>query len=138
MISKVLMADDEPEILSIMAKRMTQHGYDVIAAEDGQEAWEKIQSESPDVVLLDLSMPKMDGFEVVRHLRENPPTEKKIPIIIISALVDQQNMKRGNELGVDQYLVKPCQISHILEAIHLLDRLNSSNEDHGEDGSPDL
>jgi len=63
------------EILKIMAKKITQEGFDVVTALDGQEACEKIQSESPDVILLDLSMPKMNGFEVLKALREHSSPE---------------------------------------------------------------
>ena len=81
---KILIADDEPEILEIMAKKITQEGFDVIPAIDGQEAWEKIQVESPDVIVLDLNMPKMNGFEVLKELRDHPSPEKWQPVIIVS------------------------------------------------------
>ena len=67
-VVKVLMADDEPEILELMAEKVVRSGYQVITAQDGEEAWEKIQKESPDVILLDLTMPKMDGFTVLQNL----------------------------------------------------------------------
>jgi len=70
---KVLMAEDEPEILRVMSEQISDQGFTVVTAIDGEDAWEKIQKELPDVVLLDLVMPKMDGYEVLKNIREHPP-----------------------------------------------------------------
>jgi len=120
---KILMADDEPEILGIMAKRITQEGFDVISALDGQEAWEKIQSESPDIVLLDLNMPKMNGFEVLKALRDHPSPEKWQPVIIISTRGELEDIQKGLSLEAEHYLVKPCSVDNILKAIQLVAKL---------------
>ncbi len=120
---KILMADDEPEVLEIMSKKITQEGYDVIPALDGQEAWEKIQSESPDVVLLDLNMPKMNGFEVLKALRDHPSSEKWQPVIIISTRGELEDIQKGLSLEAEHYLVKPCSVDNILKAIQLVAKL---------------
>ena len=120
---KILMADDEPEVLEIMSKKITQEGYDVILALDGQEAWEKIQSESPDVVLLDLNMPKMNGFEVLKALRDHPSSEKWQPVIIISTRGELEDIQKGLSLEAEHYLVKPCSVDSILKAIQLVAKL---------------
>lgn len=120
---KILMADDEPEVLEIMSKKITQEGYDVIPALDGQEAWEKIQSESPDVVLLDLNMPKMNGFEVLKALRDHPSSEKWQPVIIISTRGELEDIQKGLSLEAEHYLVKPCSVDSILKAIQLVAKL---------------
>ena len=117
---KVLMADDELEILEIMAKKVEAQGYTVITAQDGQEAWEKIQSESPDVIVLDLTMPKMDGFEVLGRLRENPPQDKWQPVIIVSARTELEDVQKGISMEAEHYLMKPCSIEDILKAIRLM------------------
>jgi len=120
---KILMADDEPEVLELMAKKIAQNGYDVIEAHDGQEAWEKIQTESPDVVLLDLNMPKMNGFEVLKALRDHPPLGKWQPVIIISARGELEDIQQGLSLEAEHYLVKPCSVDNILKAIELVAKL---------------
>jgi len=117
------MADDEPEVLEIMAKKITQHGFDVIPALDGLQAWEKIQTESPDVVLLDLNMPKMNGFEVLKALRDHPSSDKWQPVIIISTRGELEDIQKGLSMEAEHYLVKPCSVDNILKAIQLVVKL---------------
>jgi len=117
---KVLMADDEPEVLEIMAKKISAQGYTVITAPDGVEAWEKIQTESPDVILLDINMPGMDGFEVLGALREHPPAAKWQPVIIISARTELEDIKKGLSLEAEHYIMKPCSAEDVLKAIKLM------------------
>ncbi len=117
---KILMADDEPEILQIMAKKIRMEGYEVITASDGLQAWDLIVSDSPDVILLDLTMPGMDGFAVLKKLRETPPSNKWQPVIIISGLNELGDMQKGLSLEADHYITKPCRIDDILRAIRLM------------------
>lgn len=117
---KILIADDEPEILEIMAEKIAKKEYTVITAVDGEEAWQKIQSESPDIIVLDLNMPKKNGFEVLQELRKNPPEEKWQPVIIVSARTELEDVKRGLSLEAEHYIVKPCLIEDILKAIRLM------------------
>lgn len=117
---KILMADDEHDVLVIMAKRIAAEGYEVVTASDGEEAWNKIKSESPDVILLDISMPKKDGFSVLKELRTNPPSSKWQPVIIISAHRELDSMKQGFSLEADHYIIKPCSIDDILKSIRLM------------------
>ncbi len=120
---KVLMADDEPAILEIMAKKVEMSGYDIVTAKDGQEAWEKIISECPDIILLDLTMPRKTGLEVLKELRENPPSSKWQPVIIVSAHREFEDMQEGFSLEADHYLTKPCGIEDIIKAIQLMAQL---------------
>ena len=120
---KILMADDEPAILEIMAKKVGMAGYEVVTAVDGQDAWEKIVSESPDVILLDLTMPRKDGLEVLKDLRQNPPSSKWQPVIIVSALREFKDIQTGLSLEADHYLTKPCSMEDILKAIQLMIKL---------------
>lgn len=120
---KVLMAEDESEVLSIMSKRVAAEGYTVITAQDGEEAWEKIQRESPDVIVLDLIMPKRNGFEVLRRVREQPTSARWQPVIIVSAKRELEDLQEGYALEADHYITKPCQIEDILRAIKLMIRL---------------
>ncbi|MBF0489755.1 MAG: response regulator [Candidatus Omnitrophica bacterium] len=117
---KILIADDEPAVLEIMALKLVSAGFDVVSANDGKEAWEKIQSENPDVILLDLNMPHLTGFEVLSHLRNTPPSKKWIPVIIVSAQGEMESLQKGFELQADHYLVKPCRIEDIIKAIRLM------------------
>jgi DNA-binding response OmpR family regulator len=120
---KVLMADDEEDILRIMALKVKAAGYEVLTAADGQEAFNKICREDPDVVLLDLNMPFKDGFQVLKEMRENPPSKKWVPVIIVSARRELQDMHKGYLLEADHYITKPCKIEDILKAIQLVIRL---------------
>ena len=117
---KILIADDEPDILEIMAKRVHQEGYEVVTACDGQEAWDKIGLDDPDVILLDLAMPRMDGFTVLEKLRRTPPSAKWQPVIIVSANNEYENFKKGFALEADHYLAKPCNLEDIIKAIKLM------------------
>lgn len=117
---KILIADDEPAVLEIMSRKVASSGFKVFTAKDGKEAWEKIQEHQPDLVLLDLIMPEMDGFAVLSELRKHPPSNKWIPAIIISALDEVRNMQKSFELQADHYLIKPCTIEDILKAIKLM------------------
>ena len=132
------MADDEKEVLDIMARRIESAGYAVIKAYDGQEAWEKIIQDSPDIILLDLTMPGRDGYEILQELRQNPPSNKWQPVIIVSARHELEDIKKGFTLEADHYLTKPCNIDDILKAIRLMVSLipqrKSEKEMLGEDG----
>ena len=114
------MADDEPDILQVMARRVANEGFLVTTATDGKEAWEKIQKESPDIIILDLTMPGMDGFTVLKNLRERPPSGKWQPVIIVSARGELNDMQRGFSLEADHYITKPCNIEDILRGIKLM------------------
>jgi CheY-like chemotaxis protein len=117
---KVLIADDEGVVLEIMARKIASQGYEVITAKDGQEAWGKIVSDIPDIIILDLNMPKMDGWAVLSQLRQNPPTKRWQPVIIISAQHELESFQKGVNLEADHYLTKPCQIEDVLKAIRLM------------------
>lgn len=116
----ILIADDEKEITDILGKKIAAEGYTVIKAYDGQEAWEKIQSESPDVVIVDINMPRMDGLTVLKKVRENPPGGKWLPVIILSARREISDINEGFALEADQYLTKPCSTQDVLKAIRLM------------------
>ncbi len=117
---KVLIADDEKETLGLMAQKVALEGYKVITAQNGQEAWDLIVKESPDVILLDLIMPVMDGFTVLKKLRENPPSPKWQPVIIISGLNELEDMQKGLSLEADHYLTKPFRSEDVLKSIRLM------------------
>ena len=106
-MAKVLVVDDEPHIREVVRRFLTREGYDVIEAEDGAEALEKVGQEAPDIILLDVQMPQMDGFEVLKRLREDPAT-RAMPVILLTTITHRQGEIVRMRLGVNHYVVKPC------------------------------
>lgn len=124
---KILIVDDEPFNVDYLEQELDELDYETISAADGQEALEQVQSESPDLILLDIMMPVMDGFEVLTHLKDDQDT-RDIPVIVISASSDLKSVVKGIELGAEDYLPKPfelallkARISSSLEKKHLRD-----------------
>jgi len=117
---KVLVADDEEDLRQIMEKKISQTGYDVVSASDGQDAWEKIVKHDPDIIVLDLMMPRLDGYEVLKKLRETPPSEKWQPVIIVSAKGELDDIHKGLDMDADHYLTKPCSLEDIIKGIRLM------------------
>jgi serine phosphatase RsbU (regulator of sigma subunit) len=105
---KILIVDDEPFNVDYLEQELEDLEYLTIAAINGQEALEKVQSEAPDLVLLDIMMPVMDGFEVLSRLKANPAT-RDIPVIVISASNNLESVVRGIQLGAEDYLPKPFE-----------------------------
>jgi DNA-binding response OmpR family regulator len=102
----VLVADDDPDILSLVTLRLERDGYEVIGAPDGERAVEEALERTPDLALIDVSMPKLDGYEVTERLRQHEPTSA-IPIILLTAGVQDSDVARGIEAGADDYVKKP-------------------------------
>src|SRR5712692_9692462 len=109
----ILTADDDPQLLRLMTRNLQLEGYEVLAASDGQQALEQIESEMPDLVLLDVMMPRMDGFSVCRKVREF----SSVPIIIVTARGQDQDKVRGLDLGADDYLTKPFRVDELLARV---------------------
>jgi serine phosphatase RsbU (regulator of sigma subunit) len=105
---KILIVDDEPFNVDYIEQELEDSEYETISAGNGQEALEKVQLESPDLMLLDIMMPVMDGFEVLRQLKANPET-RDMPVIVISAGNDLKSVVRGIKLGAEDYLPKPFE-----------------------------
>jgi len=104
-MKKIIIIEDEETLLNLLDKKLNQEGYEVIVARDGEEGLEKIKSNKPDLILLDIVMPKMGGFEVMEILRKDEEL-KKIPIIIISNSGQPVELDRAKELGVVDWLIK--------------------------------
>jgi DNA-binding response OmpR family regulator len=102
----VLVADDDRDILELVAFRLERAGYDVVKANDGEEALNAAGTHNPDLAVLDVMMPKLDGYEVTRRMREREETER-IPVILLTARVQEADVQRGFESGADDYLKKP-------------------------------
>lgn len=116
---KLLLVDDEKDIAAALQKRLTREGYEVITAFDGEEAINKVKENNPDIILLDLMLPKLNGFEVLREIRQNH-TDKWRPIIIISAKTELESVKNCYGLEADHYLTKPCSIEKVIEGIETM------------------
>lgn len=102
----VLVADDDPDIMSLVTLRLGLDGYEMIGAPDGERAVEEALERTPDLALIDVTMPKLDGYEVAERLRQHEPTSA-IPIILLTARVQDSDVARGIEAGADDYVKKP-------------------------------
>jgi len=109
----VLVADDDPDILLLITLTLERDGYDVVAAKDGLSALGTAVERVPHLVLLDLMMPGLDGYEVTRRLRTEPIT-KDVPIVIVTAAAEEDQAARALEAGADAYMKKPFSPSGLL------------------------
>ncbi len=129
---KILIAEDEPVNLKLMRMMLEEIGYEVFAAKDGEEALTLMKSNIPDLVILDIMMPKINGLEVCRIIKDNRDISFT-PVMIVSALDDQESKKIGMENGADEFLSKPVdkfelqtRIKTLLKIKKLYDNLKSS------------
>jgi len=119
---RILVVDDEIYIVHILEFTLTMEGYEVATAADGEEALRKIEQDRPDLVVLDIMMPKLDGYEVCRRLRQDDDL-KSLPVILLSAKGRPIDRETGLEVGADDYIVKPFSPRRLLEKIReLLER----------------
>lgn len=116
---KILLVDDEEDVLRTVGFRLQSSGYDVVTASDGMEGLEKARSEKPDLVILDLMLPKMDGYKVCAFLKKDT-RYKKIPIIMFTAKAGDLDKKIGLEVGADAYIMKPFEPPELVEAVEKL------------------
>jgi len=116
---RLLIADDEPAVIDLIGKSFKDAGYDVVSASDGEDALVKIKKSPPDLVLLDVNMPKKDGFEVCREIRESPELSST-PVIIVSALGDEYNRITGFKEGADDYVSKPVNLEELKARVKAL------------------
>jgi DNA-binding response OmpR family regulator len=104
--ASILIADDDPDILELVGFRLEQAGYTTRRAPDGERALELANEQPPDLCILDVLMPKLNGFEVLRALREQETT-RNVPVIMLTASVQDRDVARGFEVGADDYMRKP-------------------------------
>lgn len=119
MAYRILIVDDDKEIVSMLKERLQMEGYDTAAAYDGEEGLVKIKETDPDVILLDLILPKLNGYEVLKEIREKFK-DKWRPVIILSGKSDLESVKKGYSLEADHYLTKPCSMENILRGIRTM------------------
>ena len=119
MKSKVLVVDDEVHITTLLRATLRMYDYEVVVAYDGVEALEKVDSEKPDIIILDIKMPRLDGWGVCKQLKTDERT-KKIPIIILTAYGQAADCKKSLEVGADKFMTKPFEIPNLLDLIQKL------------------
>ncbi|MBW3588545.1 MAG: response regulator [Actinobacteria bacterium] len=116
MTHKILIADDDPIIIKLLQVNLEMEGYDVVTAQDGQDAVEKAGKEHPDLVMLDIMMPRMDGWAARQALLADPAL-KDIPVIFLSARAQQADLRKGYEAGVAEYITKPFDPVDLLDVV---------------------
>ena len=116
---RILLVDDEPSIVKMVGKRLEVEGFDVLIAMDGQDGLAKAQAEHPDLIILDLMLPKLNGYEVCTMLKQDARYQK-MPIILFTAKAQEKDEKLGMECGADAYVRKPFRAQELLERIRAL------------------
>ena len=114
--TKILVVDDDPNIVRTLRDRLERNGYEVLTASNGREGLEMALQDKPDVVLLDIIMPIMDGHEMLEALRRQPFGEEP-SVIMFTARSQKQDISRANAAGIDDYVVKPFDLGELLERI---------------------
>ncbi|HEV2757738.1 MAG TPA: response regulator [Actinomycetota bacterium] len=112
---KVLVADDEPALRKLLKTNMELEGYETLEAANGAEVLESVKRDNPDIILLDIMMPVMDGWEVLTELAANPEYSQKV--ILVSAKASDDAQLQGWELGADEYITKPFDLDSLLERV---------------------
>lgn len=126
---RILIADDNQQITSILEEYAKKEGFQVLIAHDGDEAVRLYDAEQPDFVLLDVMMPKRDGFEVCRHIRKNGPT----PVIMVTARGEDFERIMGLDIGADDYIVKPFSPGEVMARIRAILRRVERTQEQGID-----
>jgi len=136
-MAKILIVDDDPDVRLAIASVLNSRSYEVIEACDGREALRKVKEEKPDLMLLDLLMPEMDGFAVVKELRISQKNEyTDVSVLVISSVREEASQRRyeleiGHKLDVDDYIEKPIEPFILLERVEKL--LSKGGKDAGTD-----
>lgn len=122
---KILIVDDEPDIVTNMEMFLESNGYDILQAFDGKEALEKTRQYQPNLILLDIMMPHINGLQVCRTLKTHKET-KHIPIIIVTAKTQTDEVVEATKAGADEYITKPFELKELLSKIekHLANQLD--------------
>ena len=128
MAKTVLAVDDERAILRLIQVNLERHGYKVLTAGDGREALDKIAAATPDIVICDVMMPYMDGFEVLRRLRKDPAT-RELPVIMLTAKAMDADVFEGYRSGADCYITKPFNPAELLTFIQRIFDMQETDDE---------
>jgi DNA-binding response OmpR family regulator len=115
----ILIADDDEDIVALVKIRLERAGFRVVTARNGEEALEQARREAPSLAVLDAMMPRLDGYAVLKALREDPVLAAT-PVVMLSARVHADDIGRGLEAGADEYIAKPFRSERLLEVVHEL------------------
>jgi two-component system alkaline phosphatase synthesis response regulator PhoP len=132
----ILFIEDDPEIGSLVCEKLRDHGCTVDWYERGTDGWAQFQDEEPDLIVLDLRLPSVDGMDLLRRIRDADP---HVPVVILSAKAEKRDVVRGLELGADDYVTKPFSSSELIARIEaLLRRLEAERERHARDDAEEI
>ncbi|MBM4289461.1 MAG: response regulator [Deltaproteobacteria bacterium] len=132
MKKKILIADDNPDNVELLRKRLNSQGYDTVAAFDGEEALQVVMKENPDLLILDIMMPKLDGYEVLRHLKQQEEY-RNLPVIMLTAKKEIPDKLKGLDIGADDYVTKPFNPQELLARVRSLLSLREEQERKAQD-----
>jgi CheY-like chemotaxis protein len=116
---RILVCDDDPVILRLLQVNLELEGYEVLTASHGEEAVQVAKDEVPDLVILDIMMPRLDGYQTCERLKSEDST-KDIPVVFLSAKAQQSDIERGRSFGVEEYLTKPFDPSDLIDVVERL------------------
>ena len=125
--ARILVVDDEPQNIRLLQIRLQADGYAVLAANSGQEALELVQENAPDLILLDIMMPGMNGFEVCQRIRAEEATQF-IPVVMVTALLEQEDRIKAIEAGADDFISKPFDSHEVLARVRSLVRIKKYHD----------
>lgn len=101
----ILIVEDDKLLRDLLTEKLERSGFTIVGAIDGKQALEKLETVMPSIILLDLVLPGLDGFEILRHIKEDPKT-KAVPVLVLSNLGDKDDIRRAKDLGAEEYLIK--------------------------------
>jgi CheY-like chemotaxis protein len=117
--NRILVVEDEESLLKLESILLSSKGYSVTGVMDGRSALEEVKANQPDLVILDIMLPELDGFEVCRQIKEDPET-RHIPVLILTAKKNSQDLARGQQVGCDAYITKPFKSAKVLDMVQEL------------------
>ena len=117
--NRILIVEDEESLLKLESILLSSKGYIVTGVMDGRSALEEVRTNKPDLVILDIMLPEIDGFEVCRRIKEDPAINH-IPVLILTAKKNSQDIARGQQVGCDAYITKPFKSAKVLDMVHEL------------------
>jgi adenylate cyclase len=112
----ILLVDDEPDFVEMIRMRLEANNYKVTTATNGEEGLARVKESTPDLVLLDVMMPRMDGFEFLRRMRADPKA-RQVPVVMLTAKGESKSIFKAQDLGITDYLIKPCESQELLDIV---------------------